>query len=372
MTPSRVLLHIGAPKSGTTFLQSIMWENKEGLAAAGLLLPGVDQFDAFYATMTVREVTREKGLPDRAADAWSRLCAEAAEWDGDVVISHEFFAAANGRQAERAVRDLAPAPVHIVMTARDYVSQVPALWQEAVKVGSQATFGEFVAEMLAGQRRGPLGWGATDIVDVLDRWSRTIPAQNVHVVTVPPSGAPRDLLWRRYCQVLGIEPEGWAIPDTRHNRSMGAVQVELLRRVNAHLSPPLGRAGAPHYRWIRRYLAEDVLVSHDGRRFGVSRDAALQLRDRAESAVSTIGERGWHVVGDLDDLLGEQVDASRADPAQVTDEELVDEASATIAELVDRHRRADRAWRRTQNVDEPSGSGRRGKLRRLLPGPDDG
>ena len=36
----RVLLHIGAPKAGTTFLQTILWKNRESLGAQGLLVPG--------------------------------------------------------------------------------------------------------------------------------------------------------------------------------------------------------------------------------------------------------------------------------------------------------------------------------------------
>ena len=35
-----VFLHIGAMKTGTTFLQNLMHENKANLAEAGYLLPG--------------------------------------------------------------------------------------------------------------------------------------------------------------------------------------------------------------------------------------------------------------------------------------------------------------------------------------------
>lgn len=359
-----VFLHVGAPKSGTTFLQSVLWANKDGLRQEGLLLPGEDQFDAFYATMSVREVRRTKGLPARASDAWDRLVDEVAAWSGTAVISHEFFAAASAEQAARARAALAPADVHVVMTARDYVSQLPALWQESVKVGSQSTFDSFVDEMLSGSRRGPLGWDGMDIVSVLDRWGSGLPAEHVHVVTVPPTGSPPDLLWTRLCEVLGLSDDGWTIPQTRRNESLGAVQVELLRRVNPHLKAPLGRAGAPHYKWIRRFLAEDVLVSHRGRRFGLSAASAQVVRTMSDRAVTTIGDRGWNVVGDLADLTSQPVDSDRTDPADVSTQELLDEAVRTIADLMDRQRRADRALRRSaekQLADAAAPS-----LRRLL------
>jgi hypothetical protein len=37
---ARVFLHIGEPKTGTTFLQQVMWGNRAELAARGVALPG--------------------------------------------------------------------------------------------------------------------------------------------------------------------------------------------------------------------------------------------------------------------------------------------------------------------------------------------
>jgi hypothetical protein len=361
----RVFLHIGAPKSGTTFLQSVLWANKQALSSRGLLVPGIDQFDAFYSTMTIREVRREKGLPGRAADAWTRLVGEVAAWSGDAIISHEFFAAASAAQALRARAALEPAEVHLVMTVRSYVTQVPALWQESVKVGSTATFEEFVEGMLAGRKRGPLGWGATDVEAVLERWTPELPAERVHVVTVPPAGSPPDLLWRRFCLVLGVDPDEWEMPSTRRNQSLGAVEVELLRRVNPHLRAPLGRAGAPHYRWVRRYLAEDILVSRGGQRFGVDASAADVLRERSEAAVVYLSRRGFDVVGDTNDLLPGSPPPPSADAAEVSTDELLDAALETIAELVDRHRRSARGGTPRSRRSPPGDT--RGSARRRLP-----
>lgn len=337
MTTGRVFLHVGAPKTGTTFLQSVLWANRDRLRSAGLLVPGKDQFDAFYATMHVREVSRSLGLPARAADAWPRLVDEAHAWGRDSIISHEFFAAASAPQAARALDDLAPLDVHVILTARDYVATLPALWQEQVKVGSTDPFDTFVADMLEGRRSGPLSWRTTDVQSVLRRWTASLPAEQVHLVTVPPPGSPPLTLWERFCDALGLEPSGWEIPQTRRNQSLGAVEVELLRRVNPRLQPPLGRAGAPHYRWVRRYLAEDVLVSRGGRRFGVDASTATSLRSRSEAAVAYVRSRGVKVHGDLDDLVSSDPFADRGS-TQTTTDEVLDAALDTIAALLDRLR----------------------------------
>ena len=369
---ARVFLHVGSPKSGTTYLQSVLWANKEHLQRLGLLVPGADQFDAFYATMNVRDITREEGLPARALNAWQRLVAEATAWDGDAVISHEFFAAATRRQARGALQDLAPAEVHVVMTVRDYVSQMPALWQESVKVGSNATFDEFVQRMLDGQKPGPLGWGGVDVVAVLGRWTRDLDPRHVHVVTVPPAGSPRDLLWQRFGSVLGLPTDAVTIPQSRRNESLGAVEAELLRQLNPRLKAPLGRPGAPHYRWIRRYLAEDVLVSRGGRRFGVGPAAARQLRERSVDAAAHIDRAGFTLVGSLSDLTSEPVDGQRTNPSSASEAELLEAALDTIAELVDRQRRDARAARRAarpEGAGHPARSirGALGRVRSRLP-----
>lgn len=350
----RIYLHIGAPKSGTTFLQSVLWANKDGLRQQGLLLPGADQFDAFYATMNVRAVSRESGLPPRAHDAWARLSAEVQAWPHDALISHEFFAAASADQAKRAIADLVPAQTHIIFTARDYVATLPAMWQEAVKVGSRSTFTAFVQSMLSGRRRGPLGWDAADLPAVLDRWTSSLPPQHVHVVTVPPAGSDPDVLWQRFCSVIDVAPERFTMPQTRRNASLGAVEAELVRRLNPKLRRPLGKAGAPHYRWVRRYLAEDLLVSRQGRRFGVPAADAEALRQRSAGALDYISERGLDVVGDLEDLVCAPVNIHGPDPDSVSETELLDAALDTIADLLDRQRRADRAAaRRRETATEP-------------------
>jgi hypothetical protein len=335
----RLFLHIGAPKSGTTYLQSMVWANADALRSVGLLVPGQDQFDAFYATLQVRGSSRQHGLPARAFDAWPRLLDQVRSWDGDALISHEFFAATPAARVPAVVADTQPAQLHVVYTMRDYVGQIPALWQETVKVGSTNGLRAFAASMLAGNDQGPLSWRTIDAVAVLDRWLRHVPPAHVHVVTVPPPGSPRDLLWRRFATVLGVRPSAATAPATRSNQSLGAVEVELLRRVNERLQPPLTRSGAPRYRWVRRYLAETVLVSRRGARFGLHPEDAEAVRARGLEAVAQLRSRNVHVEGDLADVVAEPIGASTPDPDAASTDELLDAAVSTIADLVARHRK---------------------------------
>ena len=75
-------------------------------------------------------------------------------------------------------------------------------------------------------------WRYQDVPGILALWSAGLPPGHVHLVVVPPSGAPRDELWRRTASVLGIDVTGMDTDAHRANDSLGLVEAELLRRIN--------------------------------------------------------------------------------------------------------------------------------------------
>ena len=54
----RIFLHVGTPKSGTTYLQAVLWQNADALKSEGLLLPG--RFKTHYAA--AKGVTSRTGM----------------------------------------------------------------------------------------------------------------------------------------------------------------------------------------------------------------------------------------------------------------------------------------------------------------------
>ncbi len=93
----KVYLHIGLPKTGTTYLQSVLWANKPQLVEQGVLLPGNSSRQHMQASVVVRE---HPGLPNRAPEvreAWDRIVEEVNEWPETALISHEFFGSATSR-----------------------------------------------------------------------------------------------------------------------------------------------------------------------------------------------------------------------------------------------------------------------------------
>ena len=71
----KVFLHVGLPKTGTTYLQSIVWANKTVLREQGVLLPGFGPRQHLWVSCVVRE---EQHLDRRFASCGGRAPDHAA------------------------------------------------------------------------------------------------------------------------------------------------------------------------------------------------------------------------------------------------------------------------------------------------------
>lgn len=328
---AKVFFHVGLPKTGTTYLQTILWNNRDELRSQGVLLPGFGSRQHLWASGVVREDPNLDRRGPEAKHAWDRLTREVNDWPGTAVISHEFFAGASEAQAARAMADLAGAEVHVVLTARDTLSLVTARWQEFVKNGSTDPIEAYPATDET-DPQDEWDWGTMDAADVLRRWGATLPPERVHVLTLPKPDEPRETLWLRFAALLGIDPARCDASGSEQNESLGVVEVELLRRINADLEgfgSPLNRGV-----WIRGYLAQGKLVPRKGEKFWPSPARVEQLRERSERVVGDIKQRGYDVIGDLEDLRTPRDLPQRRHPDTVTDTEMLAAATSTIAAMM--------------------------------------
>ena len=324
----RVFLHIGLPKTGTTYLQGVLWENRDLVRRDGVLLPGDGHREHLWAALDVQGRRRLRRRGPRAKGSWGRLRDELARHPGTGLVTHEFFCGASREQAERVVADLAPAEVHVVITARHTAGMLAAGWQEMVKNGGTAPLEDIPHKKGSGSE---FSWRTWDLHGVLRRWGGTVPPERVHVLPMPGKGEPPDRHWRNFAGVVGLRSE-YPLPDRAANQSLGVVQVELLRRVNQHLAG--FKSPGDRGRWIRGYLAEQHLVAQGGERFGLTDELLADCRLRSERAVRMIRRRGFDVVGDVEALLVPDDLPAQRPVTSVTDGELVDAAGALVAVML--------------------------------------
>lgn len=354
----RVFLHIGLPKTATSYLQTIIWSNRDRLRAQGVLVPGRERRDHLWASRTVRE----QPWPDHATQAqrtaWQRLRDELAGWSGTGLISHEFFAAAAAEQAEAMVAALAPAEVHLVVTAREPLGLFTASWQESLKNGSTTPMPDY-ARHVSERPTDIWNWRTLDLRLVLERWTRAVPAERVHVLVLDPAADSEDV-WHRFAGIVGFDSHGFDLSGSFPNTSMGVAEAETLRRINAELTD--FKTAFDKGVYIRSFLADERLVPRRGERFWPEPDQIEECRRRGRDAVAYLAQAGVDVVGDAGNLLVPEELAVRRSTLSVTDAEVAEVAVSLAATMLgDVRELRQQASRR----DAPApGRGLLGRLRR--------
>ena len=126
----RVVLHVGTMKSGTSYLQALLFAEKERLARSGVLVPGADWS---HQVRAVRQaLAPRRGGPRQH---WEALVEEVRTASGTAVVSMEFLGPAHPDTIASVVGALGAAEVRVVVTARDLNRTLVSMWQETIQNG---------------------------------------------------------------------------------------------------------------------------------------------------------------------------------------------------------------------------------------------
>lgn len=298
-----VYLHVGAPKTGTTYLQDRLFANRSALSAHGVHYPTGVRGDMFGAALDLID-RRWGGQRENVHGEWDALMGRVRRASGTALVSHEILAGARSDQVARVMKDLADAEVHLVYSARDIARQIPAEWQESIKHRNKRSFKRFLRQVQEAERRDSTlwFWRAQGLPDVLNRWAQGLPPERVHLVTVPQPGAPRDELWHRYCRAFGFDPALAPQETARANPSIGIDETALLRKLNVALVEA-GLDSAAYRQVVRQLLVHETLATRPKMRKVTLpprlRGWALEVADEWREWVEG---SGIDVVGDLEDL----------------------------------------------------------------------
>ena len=338
----RVYVHVGAPKTGTTYLQNrltasigTLAEHDVHYATKPLVTPHLFQF---RAALDLLGRTDWKGPIAKSDGAWDAMARRIRRHSGTVIFSHEILAAAKPKHVERLWSDLdvgGSTELHVVYTARDLARQLPAAWQEGIKQGQRWTFASFLERF---QAEKLWFYRTFDFPSVLTTWGADLPPERIHLVTVPGEGVdvPRDELWHRFATACGIDA-AWAPQEgPRANRSLGMAETQLIRRLNRRLERSQ-RPGGRYDALIRMMLAESVLVERESQRVRVPPALHPWLAERTERWIEWAEQSEIEVVGDLADLRmpAPDLDAEWRDPDRVGPRKQLNAALDALAAMTE-------------------------------------
>jgi hypothetical protein len=326
------LLHIGPHKTGTTALQAALWGARDELRRQGVLYPGPTRNPA----NAVRAVTGRAG-PYGGEDPppialWSALVREIDRApEPRVVVSSEFFAAADSDAIARVVRDLERSRIHVAVTLRPLVRILPSMWQQNVQTGRTASFESWLEGVFREPPKTPnqAFWRLHRHDELVRRWADAVGADRVTVVVLDERDRGR--LLRVFEAFLGLRAGTLTLDDDLANRSLTLPEVEAVREFNrafAEAALPqevhsrVMRYGAAQLMKRRRPGANEPRVAVPG--------WAVERATRAQrEIVDGIGRLGVRVVGDL----GRLADSTAPEPTQdgAVDPAIAREVAASMA-----------------------------------------
>ena len=204
----------------------------------------------------------------------------------------------------------------MIVSVRDLVRQIPAEWQENVKHRRVIRYRDFLDEIREPERTGTIAtwfWGVQEIPDILNRWAHDLPPDHVHLVTVPPSGSPRGILWERFSRTFGLDGLTLDVTEERANPSLGVPETALIRRLNVAVNAELPPGD---YRpLVRELLAHRTLSQRtSSRRLTLPPTDHQWVRDLEDAWIAEVEARGYQVCGSLAELRGAPPVTDYADP----------------------------------------------------------
>jgi hypothetical protein len=352
LAPRTVYLHIGLHKTGTTYLQNLMRVNHENMADQDVEFTVVkgEPFQVF--AVWDLQGRRPRGSDDkRIGGAWPAL-VEAINTSGHstALISEERLSLCSIKQLRKAVRAFPDSEVHVIITVRDLARVLVSAWQEDVKNDKIWTWQEYVdaARDPAMVTRSPARafWVRQDVVKICEAWEAAVPASRMHVVTVPQSPAPPEVLVNRFASVVGFDPGRFTAEPGWNNELVGVAGTEVIRRINERMGGRLNQRQYDHA--IKAALVPMLAKRTEPVRFTLPPEELPWVNERADETIRILRSRGYPVVGDLEELRPVPREGRRPDDA--TDDELLDASLDGLAMLTERFATV---WWNRKPADDP-------------------
>jgi hypothetical protein len=356
MEQRRVYLHVGLPKTGTTYLQQALWESRLALAGSGVAFPGDDrgvQRRAAY-DLIGRRLQGEK-QPD-IAGSW-RALTDMSRRGGEstAIISEELLVHARPRHVRRIISDLSPAEVHVVVTVRDVRRAMASMWQHQVSKGATWPWSEYLAAVRSPDQGPPTAgvgfWLRYDLRRVLEMWGTAVPPRRIHVIVVPPAGTDPSQLLALFAEATELDV-ALTPPHQRANKAVGVVGTEVLRQLNLLLA---GRLSERQYFHVMNRSLKPALraLGHDDP-LAVPVDFHAWLTELSKEMARFLEQSEYDIVGDPEDLVVTDLDAGGSDPAAADSEQVAEAALAALAGTVVSHAELWSRARRRQRVEKAS------------------
>jgi hypothetical protein len=336
-------------KSGTTFIQHGILAKLDELTAAGWCYPmqfapargAINHERATYGLVGTEIPWVDQATQLQMQPQWQKLKAEIDQTNLPILLSAEALAVMLEPGIKLLLSQLPKREIKIVITARDLARVMPSSWQQSVRNGRTYSYDEYfdrikrAKELPLTESVGSNFWRSYELSEVVARWSKFVPLENISIVTVPrKQGA--DSLWSRFISATGLpltksEP---IFDDKRAHTAISWPEAEVLNELNQKWQQEK-RPTKLRNQLRRRIVQEGFQQRSDrGRSIGLTAPWLELAKSWADADVAKLLTANVQIFGDASDL---RVDPQLAavSPCEAAE---IEQARAIAARFHDRMR----------------------------------
>ncbi|MEM7507757.1 MAG: hypothetical protein AAF415_13530 [Pseudomonadota bacterium] len=226
-----LVLHLGPHKTGTTYIQRILWRNRETLTGAGWLYPDFGRPGNSAGHHDLAK--RPSGQPNKAAISELRALLGTSD---QVILTSEQFSRWSPDALVTLADGLGARQVSIVYYLRDPFDRFDSYWRERIKHAEHSSLPEVFAANFADPHRSPL----LNPLASLRRYARLDDRFTTRIICYDPiMQAKQDICAPLWHGVLGIE-DAYDVEFKRPNRSFSIEISEFLRTLLSVVDRRLG------------------------------------------------------------------------------------------------------------------------------------
>ena len=310
------VIHIGAPKCGSTALQSAFYQNRDALRSEGVTYIG-ESSHWISAAKAVTEVSDRIPGKKPPISEWKRLVKEVSSvTSGTALISSEWFAAASEASIQRIVDDLDAERLHAVLVIRPLTLTLPSAWQQGLKLGGRQGLSEWLDTILNNSEdpRSKRVWSKHRYDLIAKRWVAALGRERVTVV-VADEGDPA-YIFTAFGTILGLSRGTISAPPKLTNPSLSNFEADALAELNKIYFERGGTMYAYRSGVLRTFDGYvNSIRSGSAQRSTISPAQLPAVQALNTSIAAGIREAGCRVFGDLDRFANAQ-QGTRSAPSE--------------------------------------------------------
>jgi hypothetical protein len=307
---SKLFLHVGFHKTGTTSLQDILSLNRKELLAQGFLYPKTRKFKAQHEFAWSagergwgwKQFGGSKAGPGPAKRMYRALKSSKQ----DVVLSSEFLSELKPEYIDRMLGKIGNRELKVIFTLRPIAKILPSAYQQEVKNGSKLTYQNWLKRVLdpSGENRNKTRfWGRHSHDFEIEKWVRAVGKDRVVVIISDDSN--QSFLSESFFSLLGVSTENFRESKKEVvNRSMDLAEIQLLTNINESFDRNLG--WAEYVVGIRSSLVKTWTHSpysaNSPGRLKNPKEFAGPIEQKAQEITTGLKKLGVEVIGDLSSL----------------------------------------------------------------------